>query len=239
MKASSGNILFLILIAVALFAALSYAVTQTNRSSSDGLSKDKAKLAASSLIQYTTQLEQAITKMKLFNSCSDNQISFERAPFDGSDTNYVNPNAPSDFKCHLFHTSGGAIPYKDNDAAISEYNIEFVSLPVAEVGTIAKETVTYRCVTSGIRSECSDLVAILKDVNELVCKELLKKLSMIEEIETGAIDTSSGLVYHKGNFNVGHDDIWAPTKENRGQPVGCYKHNSSGDWHYYHAILVR
>lgn len=108
-ETQKGNILFLILIAVALFAALSYVVTSSSRSNEGGIAKDKAKLAASRIIQYATHIEQALQRLKLINKCQDTQISFERAPFNGSDTQYINPYAPSDHSCHVFHSNGGGV----------------------------------------------------------------------------------------------------------------------------------
>ena len=94
---------------MALFAALSYAVTSSSRTGSGGANKDKSKLVASQIVQYATRIEQAITRLKVLNVCSDTQISFERSPFDGSDTAYINPNAPADKSCHVFHQDGGAV----------------------------------------------------------------------------------------------------------------------------------
>ncbi|MEQ8403606.1 MAG: hypothetical protein RKE49_00815 [Oceanicaulis sp.] len=111
----SGNVLFLILLAVALFAALSYAVTQSSRSGGKDISEEDARLAASQIIQYATLIEQTVTRLRLSNGCRDTQISFA-ADSDGdgnwfdADDDYHNPNAPSDFSCHVFHTNGGAVP---------------------------------------------------------------------------------------------------------------------------------
>jgi hypothetical protein len=115
MTKENGNILFLILIAVALFAALSYAVTSTSRSGEGGISADKAKLAATELMQYATQMSQAVNRLRVINGCTPTQISFERDPFDGSDTQYLNPNAPSDKRCHVFHSKGGGMYEKKFD----------------------------------------------------------------------------------------------------------------------------
>jgi len=61
----AGNVLFLILIAVALFAALSYAVTSSSRSGTGGVGEDKAKLAASTLLQYAAGVEQKLLRMTI------------------------------------------------------------------------------------------------------------------------------------------------------------------------------
>lgn len=52
----SGNVLFLILIAVALFAALSYVVAHSGRSSAGSTSRELAKLQAAQILGYFTSL---------------------------------------------------------------------------------------------------------------------------------------------------------------------------------------
>lgn len=98
----SGNVLFLILIAVALFAALSYAVTKSTSGSGTNVSKEKASLSAGVNDNCTASVEMAIMRVKQINGCDTAQISYE-LPGGGN----ANPSAPSSKKCHLFHPSGG------------------------------------------------------------------------------------------------------------------------------------
>ena len=103
-----GNVLFLILLAIALFAVLSYAVTQSSRSSGRDAAAENAITDAAQITQYATLVEQTVTRLRLSNGCRDTQISFA-ADSDGdgnwydADDDYHNPNAPSDFSCHVFH----------------------------------------------------------------------------------------------------------------------------------------
>ena len=65
---NSGNVLFLILIAVALFAALSYAVTNSGRTGGgQALSRDQAKIKASELLQYASYIQQTMTRLSYSN----------------------------------------------------------------------------------------------------------------------------------------------------------------------------
>jgi len=64
MDNEKGNALFLVLIAVVLFAALSYAVTQSGRSNGDA-SKEQRVLTASKMVDYTATLQQTVMRMTL------------------------------------------------------------------------------------------------------------------------------------------------------------------------------
>lgn len=114
----NGNALFLILIAVALFAALSYALTQSGRGSGS-IDKEQAIIKGSEIVNYIAQIRQAVQKMVLFG-CNEFQISLEYAPFTNTPP-FNNPLSPGDFSCHIHHPDGGNIPEKylflDNGAA--------------------------------------------------------------------------------------------------------------------------
>lgn len=104
----AGNVLFMILIAVALFAALAYAVTQSTRSGGGDASKETTVLQASQIMQYSAEVQTAIMRMKLSNGCTDGQISFENS----FDSRYINSNAPTNYTCHVFRPEGGNISYQ-------------------------------------------------------------------------------------------------------------------------------
>lgn len=112
----SGNVLFLILIAVALFAALSYAVTQSSRGGGNA-SSEKSAIDSSVIVQNVALINTTIQKLQLMNGCSDTQISFlydsdgDGAVETNGDDNYYNPNAPTNGECDLFNTAGGGLSY--------------------------------------------------------------------------------------------------------------------------------
>lgn len=114
----SGNVLFLILIAVALFSALSYVIIQSGRSGGASVSKDKSRLIASEIFNYVTAVQTGLVRLQT-NGCKENQISFDNpansaaaATYGWTTSGYANANAPADHSCDIFHPNGGGVAYK-------------------------------------------------------------------------------------------------------------------------------
>lgn len=98
---SGGNVLFLILIAVALFAALSYAVTSSTRVGEDGISKEVDQIQIAQILQDCGTLRQS-TERFLFSGKADTDIQMNVAG---------NPEAPcrTGANCLFAAEGGGAI----------------------------------------------------------------------------------------------------------------------------------
>lgn len=79
MRSSNGNALFLILIAVALFAALSYAITNSGRGGGN-VSKEQAEIIAAQIIDHTALMMQTIQRLELIGG-------YDQILFDNSDPN--------------------------------------------------------------------------------------------------------------------------------------------------------
>lgn len=106
-----GNALFLILIAIALFAALSYAITQSERNSGN-INKEQALLDAAVAQQCMAYVERGAMTLEIVGGCPVNQISYELP--NGSNESPLNT---SDTSCFLFHPDGAGLtacgPYLD------------------------------------------------------------------------------------------------------------------------------
>ena len=103
MKDQHGNALFLILIAIALFAALSYAITQSGRSNGN-INKEQAELDGAVDTQCEALVEYGENKLTHFNGCPADQISYELP--DGTNEN---SNNTDDTTCFVFHKDGGDV----------------------------------------------------------------------------------------------------------------------------------
>lgn len=94
MRSNKGNALFLILIAVALFAALSYAVTQSGRGGGT-TSKENASLAASQATQFLSAVRMTATRMILT----------------GTPATSLDFNSPATGVDAIFSSTGGGMAY--------------------------------------------------------------------------------------------------------------------------------
>lgn len=79
-KQPSGNVLFLILIAVALFAALSYVIVNSSRSGSGQANLENARLIKSQMENTISAISTAITRKKLNDRCSNQEIKDNFCP---------------------------------------------------------------------------------------------------------------------------------------------------------------
>lgn len=107
--AQSGNVLFLILIAIALLGALAALLSRTGSQSDDTGHTEQAAIQASDLLRYAASLENGV-KTLIARGCSENEISFDDDP--DNTNNYTNANAPADKSCHLFFPQGAGLKKK-------------------------------------------------------------------------------------------------------------------------------
>ncbi|MFA5592528.1 MAG: hypothetical protein WC989_04360 [Micavibrio sp.] len=111
----SGSALVFILIAVALFAALSYAMMRDGGTgaATRTMSDAQLRLAAAEIISYGDAIAHAVQRMRI-NGCSDREIDFSdhggvAKNTAGEPVPYNNPYRREDGSCGIFHPNGGKI----------------------------------------------------------------------------------------------------------------------------------
>ncbi len=127
-----GSVLILILVAIALFGALSFAMTQGMRGGSAQLTDQQAKLAASEVIEYLTKVKTAFDAL-VINGCDPLAINYSNSIYLRADNTILN-TAPAVITsgCELFNTqTGGITPATFEKHADAAY---------APTGTQAKST---------------------------------------------------------------------------------------------------
>lgn len=239
MKISSsqnGSAFFIILIAIAMFAALSYAVFQGGRSSQASLSADQARLAAQEIIQYADSTAKAVQKLRL-DGCSQIQISYDSP---GSAT-YDNASAPADGTCDILSLSGGKI----NTAALSE---NFFDIAQSAQPFYKNWFVTGASCIPGIGTgdaTCAadteaDLIMILPWLKQDVCMAINKILVADETIPLDVGDAYDTAAPYTGAYTAADRINSASNQMNRAAAL-CFQGstNPAGGYHFYSVLIAR
>lgn len=232
-SAEHGNVLFLIFIAVALFAALSYAITNSTRSGGESISQEKADLAATELAQYGVALRSAITRLLVVNGCTDRTISFwTDTNNDGAATiadTFFNPLSPTNFSCHVFHPQGGgvALQMAPESARQSDDYIYTGGHPVLDV-PIPGPPIT------------ADLIYGLRDISRDVCLAANRALEI--SLVSGDAPTDPAPGSHLTTPFIG-TYVTGPhiqSAQLRGKREGCFRRTAgSGEYVYYFVLIER
>lgn len=193
----SGNVLFLILVAVALFAALSYAVSSSTRSgSSNGGQQEDTEIIASSILQYASGMAMAIDKMRLSKGCSESDISFE-TPLLSYDHTHTPPAVD---KCKVFHPSGGGYTYQEN---INWYNVASYNTGYKSWATFI--TGDYNIVDVG--TDESDLIMFILPLTLDVCNKINEKLGVTYPTSTPPFTSGGASDPFQGTYATSADNI--------------------------------
>lgn len=115
--------MFIILIAVALYAALSYAVINSDRANYKEIDDEKAQLDQAVSENCQANVDYAKQKLEILNGCSADEMNYV-LPSGVND----NPNAAPNGRCDVFYPGrGGATPcgaYIDIDCELSLIMLE-------------------------------------------------------------------------------------------------------------------
>lgn len=175
-----GNILFLILIAVALFAALSYAVTQSTRSGGGDATKEKMAADAAAFIQYTAGLEAHIQRMNVGDG-----VAVDKFNFGAGGRGWTQPC--NEDKCKVFTDTGG----KFNTPAHPKN--QYLIAPYQNSTQQFGNPVLLR--VKGVGSDLADLVYYYQGFTEAFCKQLNKGLGLGEIAPIDTVSDANDLKY--------------------------------------------
>lgn len=206
-----GNALFLILIAVALFAALSYAITQSSRGGGSSVQKEKDVLLAAQIIQIGSDIKTAVQRLSLAG------LSLDSIKLHATG----NPMAPctdTDGTC-VFTPEGGGISWPTIPADAQDANAAAKILAVLEpvdgvslVGTSLPDGYIY-----------------LVGVTRGVCVAINKGLGVSNDV----------IVPDSHAFDVGTAPVWVAGQEN--PPEGCIDFSAlvPGEYLFYYVYNSR
>lgn len=227
-KQKDGNVLFLILIAVALFAALSYAVTSSTRTGGGSADSETNLISSAQITQYPSAVSTAVVRMIISGSTAE-EIRFNRpSEYDDLDTNDIG----------VFHPDGGSATYipapadvmVGTDAGQWVFNAD---MEIPDIGL------------SGVGG--NDIIAYLIGIRQAICRKINEEHGLGTTIPVLTADRAAQ--YGERMFDDGSTDYMFPTVDVPdiddgansfdGQPFGCFQNAGGGDYVYYHVIVER
>ncbi len=220
-KTESGNILFYILIAVVMFGALSFAISQNNRGNVGALTKEKNNLAATDILDYTNVLASAVVQLRL-RGYDNTEISFENDTVSG----YTNPNCNGDTGCLVFHPDGGGIVWSEPPAGSNDGSTWLFT------GT----TVVEQTGSDGT----PELAVILPHVTGGVCQEINKKLSIGSGDPPPILNGLASLTDTKFQGTYSTDNtLGTLSSEHAGKSAFCFSETASGQNYFFRTLIAR
>ncbi|MGQ0527849.1 MAG: hypothetical protein ACT4OY_07495 [Alphaproteobacteria bacterium] len=235
-----GNMVFMVLIAIALIGLLSAAIMGSNNSESSNIDEETLALHATAVQRYASELERAVMFVKQ-NGASESDIRFAHPD---NNAEYGDLNADPDPTDQVFHRKGGGASFRTPPEDVNDgTGWEFYG------GTAVP----------GAGSSKADLVAVLPNVTEQFCEKInrMNGQSSIPE------DTGAGA---PGGLSAG-DCIYggAPARFDNGQQFyatpntmdettfeqdttisaantalqACVVCDIGPAWHFYHVLLAR
>ncbi|GJL85816.1 MAG: hypothetical protein DHS20C02_15910 [Micavibrio sp.] len=214
----------MILIAVALFGALSYAVAQMLRGGPTDIGNETGELRAGEIIEYGRKMREAVQGVRISNDCKDTEISFENSVVAGY--NYATPDA-----CKIFHPDGGAMTWVAPAPNVNDGS-EWVftgAVNVKEVGDDATD----------------ELIVLLPGLTETACLAINDSLGLgltSIPIDSGDYDEVkfTGGYANGDTISGGIGAATCPAHVLCGKPVGCFQEETDGQRYiFYQSLIVR
>jgi hypothetical protein len=223
-RGQSGNVLFYILIAIVLIAAVTVAMKRGGGEGSN-IDNEQAVIAASQVKQYASSLERGVDIM-LHNGISESDIRF------------AYPDAPAAYgtitdkpERQEFAKEGGAVDYQSavnnaNDGSAWEF---YATSHAPETGAPDKAA----------------LMAVLPNIDEAVCRKINAMIGYTEQpvddgacVYTGATGRFAGSYDDSGGANT-FDETTFSVKPATEACVRCGATASDYTYHYYHVLIAR
>lgn len=240
MRHSRGNILFLILLAVMLFAALAYAVTSSIRGGGKDASSENAELKASQILQYMSLLESSIMRLQMTGDYK--QVTFSKNAANAAGTVYWGSAITTTGKTvGLFNDTDGAmsnVPVPPN----SVYSDAYVPSTLLTVRVMLEPGGGHMGTTA------ADVVMYTESLTLAVCQAINAKLGVTVTDYVTSIDTSApGFSYPVWIYNHGTGAfVFTPVNSTSSHPAlpaqrGCFPSGANNPikLRYWQVLEVR
>lgn len=215
---ASGNVLIYVLIAVVLFAALSFALTKQMGSggATGTLDTNKARLRAEELINYATSARSTIEQMRTMTNVLPQEFNFVRQGGAGYGT------APHTAK--VYHPAGGGLN-------IFNATDELFKSGSAKRGWVVQQGTN----VAWSASSASDIIFTFLDVNPAICQAINERLLKDDTVPATTVNSSETFI------NGGGDDADFDASDcaTCNQRLSFCIEDSDGNDAFYNVILAR
>lgn len=239
----AGNVLFMILIAIALIGFLSVTIMNSGNSDSANIDQETLVIRAAQVRSYVGELERGIQYIMQQNEIDISDIRFAH-PDAHSDYGDLGAVAADDLPAQMFHPQGGGATYKNSPDTINDGSSwEFYG------GTAIP----------AVGSSEADLVAVLPNVTQAFCRYINRTNGQPEELDDdgGALATPSNAgscvnLGANGRFNDSVQFYSSPNTMDESSfaqdttisvvkpaPQGCVLCAADSQRHFYHVISAR
>lgn len=230
----SGSAIFYIFIAVAMLAALSFAVSQSSRSSGKSLTEDRAQLAASEVISYGDTVAKSVGQLRL-RGTPDYAVLFS----------HINANATygvydTEPRAEVFNPQGGGVIYRRAP------DLAGIGAPLVYnyIGAYAVDDIGTTCTTA----DCSELLMTVQGLRKEVCQLANKLLGLGEVTDEPPQEAAEPVTPYFAGAATGTpvpytyvdtigDDVGSSPL--RGKTAGCYFNSGSTSYIYFQVLLAR
>lgn len=232
-KHQKGNVLFLILIAVALFAALSYAVTQSSRSGGDA-SRETNVINTASLTQYPNSVRTSVLRL-IIAGIDPLDLQFNKPDeFDATANSQMIPARA------VFHPQGGGAGYQQVPANLTEAGtaLDWKFTADFEIPLLG---------LSGANETGNEIIAFADGVTESICSRVNKEL---HQDETIPVIASAETLQNDRTATTGNTPVLAAPAnielDNGGSPnwfenkaFGCFRNGTAGNYVFFYVMAER
>lgn len=217
-----GNVLFIILIAIALIGALTLAI-QGSGTQDANIDRETLILRVSEVQRYGSELERGVTFI-MQNGFSESDIRFSHPE---AHADYGDLSADSDKRDQLFDREGGAAKYRDPPPSINDGSAwEFYGhTALADVG-----------------SDAAELIAVLPNVTQAFCDAVNGTVGYAAQPEDSSTCINGGAA-ERFDAGVQFDSSPNTTEEAtfsvKPARQGCVECTSDSSLHFFHVLMGR
>ncbi len=231
-ETQAGNALWFILLAVALLGGLTAILSRGTSSTNQTGGIERARIKASSLLQYTKSIENAVQNMML-SGISENNLDFKAI-----NASHDNPDCDNT-DCEVFSAQGGGISYRSAKKVLGNANFtdDWIVSTGNRVGGHGCDDET---------DSCRELTILLSGIDDTLCKQI-NSVSGIENpsgtppqqqyIEEGTPFTGSYSV-NANNRLIGGTDATNESPQAAYKTAGCITRFTGSPTNYFFHVLI-